>query len=104
MGLRRILDLPYDSHSNLLPILSDSLPLFDLICRHSVNFLQKCVSSDSLVVNFISYQAYFVDVLSHRWDETSYFGVNDITSHYLILFILIITSSCAGIITLSMMN
>ena len=54
-GLRRIWGLPYDSHSNLLPLLSDSLPIFDLICLRSVNFLQKCVSSDSSVVNFISF-------------------------------------------------
>ena len=53
-GLRRIWGLPYDSHSNLLPLLSDSLPIFDLICVRLVNFLQKCVSSDSTVVNFIS--------------------------------------------------
>ena len=58
-GLRRIWHLPYDSHSNLLPILSDSLPIFDLICRRSVNFLQKCLSSDSLVVNFISFHGIF---------------------------------------------
>ena len=41
MGLRRIRRLPYDSHSNLLQILSDSLPLFDLICRRSINFFAK---------------------------------------------------------------
>ena len=58
-GLRRICGLSYDSHSNLLPILSDSLPLFDLICHRSVNFLQNCVSSDSLVVNFISFHGIF---------------------------------------------
>ena len=53
-GLRRIWGLPYDSHSNLLPLLIDSLPIFDLICLRWVNFLQKCVSRDSSVVNFIS--------------------------------------------------
>ena len=31
MGIRWIWGLTYDSHSNLLPILSDSLPIFDLI-------------------------------------------------------------------------
>ena len=41
--LRRIWDLPYDSHSNVLLLLSDSLPIFDLICLRWVNFLQKCV-------------------------------------------------------------
>ena len=51
--LRMIWSLPYDSHSNLLPILSDSLPIFDLICSNLVIFLQTCVSSHSLVVNLI---------------------------------------------------
>ena len=59
MGLRRIWGLPYDSHSNLLPLLSDSLPIFDLIYLRWVNFLQKCVSHDSSVVNFISFLGIF---------------------------------------------
>ena len=60
-GLRRIWGLPYDndSHSNLLQLLSDSLPIFDLICLRWVNFLEKCVSSDSSVVNFISLHGIF---------------------------------------------
>ena len=58
-GLRRILGLPYDSHSNLLPLLNDSLPIFYLTCLRSVNFLQKCASSDSSVVNFISFHGIF---------------------------------------------
>ena len=70
-GLREIWGLPYDSHSNLLQILSHSLPLFDLICRSSFNILQN-VQSESLVVNFISYHGIFLGVLSHRSDETPY--------------------------------
>ena len=51
---------------------SDSLPIFDLICLLAVNFLQKCVSSDS------DFTAYFMDVLSHRLGVTPYFVVNGI--------------------------
>ena len=58
-GLRRIWCLPYDDHSNLLSLLSDCLPIFDLICLRSVNFLQKFVSSDSSFVNFISFYGIF---------------------------------------------
>ena len=54
-GLRSIWGLPYDSDSNLLPLLGNSLVMFDLICLCLVNFLQRCVSSDSSVVNFISF-------------------------------------------------
>ena len=102
-GFKKELGLPYDRHSNLLIILSDSLPRFDLICHSSVNFLSNCVSSDSLVVNFMSFHGTFLDGLSHQWDETSYIVVSGITFKYLILFILIITSLCADIIILSMM-
>ena len=65
-GFKKDLDLPYDSYSNLLLILSDSLLIFDLICHHLVNFLQKCVSSDSLVVHFISFHGIFLDGLSSQ--------------------------------------
>ena len=56
---KRDLGLPYDSHSNLLLLLSDSLPICDLICLRWVNFLQKCVSSDSSVANCISLHGIF---------------------------------------------
>ena len=35
------------------------LPIFYLICLCSLHFLQKCVSSDSSVVNFISFHGIF---------------------------------------------
>ena len=45
--LRRIWGLPYDSHSNMLLILSDSLPLFDLICHR---LAVMAVSVEALVI------------------------------------------------------
>jgi hypothetical protein len=43
-GLRRIWDLPYDTHNNLLPVLSNSIPVMDAICCWSVNFINNCLA------------------------------------------------------------
>ena len=37
--LRRDLDLPYIAHCYLLPLLTDTLPAFDEICRRSARFI-----------------------------------------------------------------
>ena len=42
-GLRRCLDLPYDSHSFLLPGLADTLPMFYEISKRFVRFVYKCL-------------------------------------------------------------
>ena len=54
-ALRRILQLPYKCHSYLLPILSDSLPIFDDICKRSMRFIANCVASPSHLVKSISW-------------------------------------------------
>ena len=75
-GLRRIWSLPYDSHSNLLPLLSDSLPIF--ICLRSVNFCKSVYQMMHQLFILYHFTAYFMDVLSHRFGVTSYFVVNGI--------------------------
>jgi len=32
-GLRRVLDLPCATHNHILPLLSNSLPIYDEICK-----------------------------------------------------------------------
>ena len=46
-GLSRCLDVPYYSHSFLLPGLTDTLPLFHEISKRSIRFLYKCMLSPS---------------------------------------------------------
>ena len=58
-GLRRVWDLPYDTHNNLLPVLSDSIPTMDEICCRSVNFINNCLASDSHIVQSIAYRSIF---------------------------------------------
>jgi hypothetical protein len=59
-ALRRVLDLPYNSHSFLLPLLSDTLPIYDEICKRSARFIMSCLFSNSSLVRSIAW--YGIDV------------------------------------------
>jgi len=54
-ALRRVLNLPYKTHNYLLPILSNSLPLFIEICKRSAHFIFSCINSRSSLVRFIAW-------------------------------------------------
>jgi len=53
-SIRKIWELPYRTHSYLLPLLCRSLSIFDHFCMRSLNFVQRCLAHDSDVVKFIS--------------------------------------------------
>ena len=53
-SLRRVWNLPYMSHSYLLPILSQCLPIFDEICRRSSNFIYSCLNNESNLVRSVA--------------------------------------------------
>ena len=53
-GLRMVWKLPYCTHSYLLPLISQCLPVYDEICRRSLNFLRSCVNHKSAVVRFVA--------------------------------------------------
>jgi hypothetical protein len=53
-SLRRIRRLPHNTHSYLLSILSQCLPLFDEICRRSLKFIDACLSSESNLVRAVA--------------------------------------------------
>jgi len=50
---RQCLDIPYYSHSFLLPGLTDTLPLFHEISKRSICFLYKCMHSPSSLVHSV---------------------------------------------------
>jgi len=51
MAVRRVLNIPYDTHSNLIPLsVSNTLPFFDEICKRSPRFLLSCIQSESSFV------------------------------------------------------
>jgi len=51
-ALRRILQLPYNSHSYLLPSLSDTLPVYDEICKRSMKFIATTLVAYLLICWF----------------------------------------------------
>ena len=53
-GLRRARSLPYNTHSECLPILCDSLSVFDVLCKRSLSFMHTCITSDCHIVKNIS--------------------------------------------------
>jgi len=46
--------LPYAPHSHLLPLLSNSLPIFNEICRRSAKFILSCLCSWSALVRTVA--------------------------------------------------
>jgi hypothetical protein len=56
-ALRRVLNLPYNTHSHLLPILADTIPIFDEICKRSAHFITSCLSSPSRLVRSVSWHS-----------------------------------------------
>ena len=58
-GLRRVWNLPNDTHSSILPPLCDSLPVLDELYRRTASFINNCVCSDSNTVNFVARHGVF---------------------------------------------
>jgi hypothetical protein len=59
-GLRRVWDIPYRTHCNILPLLCNDLPLYDEICKRTANFLNSCLTSDcELVKRLVHRGIYF---------------------------------------------
>jgi len=46
--------LPYAAYSHLLPLLSNSFPIFNEICRRSAKFVLSCLCSGSALVRTVA--------------------------------------------------
>ena len=55
-ALRRVLNLPYNTHSHLLPILADTIPIFNEICKPSARFI-SCLFSPSRYVQSVAWHS-----------------------------------------------
>jgi hypothetical protein len=53
-GIRRIWQLPNTTHSALIPELSDTLPLLDMFYMRMLNFVYRCLRSESALINFMA--------------------------------------------------
>jgi len=58
--LRRVWDLPFQTHSRLIAPICDLLPIRDELLLRCVNFINKCMSSENSVVRAISYHGVFL--------------------------------------------
>jgi hypothetical protein len=56
----RINDLPYDTPNNLLPELSNCIPIMDELCCRSVNFINNCRASESHIIRSSALRIVFV--------------------------------------------
>ena len=58
--MRRVWGLPVNCRSAVVQILSDVLPLFDIICKRAVMFARNYLNSSSDVVRYVAnYGVYF---------------------------------------------
>ena len=57
--MRRILGLPPGTHNFLLPLLSDTLPVFDEVCKRSARFILACLFSQSPLVRSVARHGVF---------------------------------------------
>jgi len=51
-ALRRVWNLPFNTHSYFSFELSNILPVFDSVCKRVMSFISKCVNSDCDLVSF----------------------------------------------------
>jgi hypothetical protein len=54
-ALRRLLGLPFNAHSFLLSALTNTLPVFDEICKRSARFIVSCLFSRSQLVRSVAW-------------------------------------------------
>ena len=53
-GVRSVWNLPQSTHCYLLPLICNCLPVFDEICRRSINFARDCISHESNLIRQIA--------------------------------------------------
>jgi hypothetical protein len=58
--LRRALNLPHYAHSYTLPLLSDTLPVYTDICKHSARFICSCLFRANSRARFIARHSVYV--------------------------------------------
>jgi hypothetical protein len=59
-GCRRVWNLPRDTHCHLLPLLNNCLPVFDEICKRSLNFIRSCMQHESSLIRFLTYNSIYI--------------------------------------------
>jgi len=52
--LRKVWDLPYNTHCFLLSFLEQCLPILDEVCRRSSNFIHSCIVHKSILIRSVA--------------------------------------------------
>jgi len=55
--LRRVINVPYNCQSCFLPLLSDTIPIFDELCKRSFRFILFCVFRGPNLVRAVAHHA-----------------------------------------------
>jgi len=63
-ALRRVWNLPLNTHSYFLFELSHALPVYDAVCKRVLSFISKCVNSDCDLVSFSARHAVLYGCMS----------------------------------------
>ena len=54
-GVRSVWNLPQTTHCYLLPLICKCLPVFDEICRRSINFARDCIAHESGIIKQVAF-------------------------------------------------
>ena len=64
--IRRVWGLPYNTHCDILPVLCDALPVFEVLCKRVLSFLLTCINSDCNIVSLcLDMQSFMVVCCRH---------------------------------------
>jgi len=54
-SVRRVLNLPLQTHCYLLPLLCRCLPVFDEVCGRAMNFVRSCLHHECSIVSSVAW-------------------------------------------------
>ena len=58
-GVRRVWDLPADTHCELLPVICDIISFLDVAFCRTTHFINCCLNSSSEIVNYVARHGVF---------------------------------------------
>jgi len=96
-SIRRVLNLPLQTHCYLLPLLCQCLPVYDKICGRTMNFVRSCLYHQSSVVKSVAWYS----VLRGRYSSHTgrmYYSACNVINVLLMTFYHVTRSSISYVI------
>ena len=72
-GLRRLWDLPFQTHSRFIVTICELVPIREVLLFYCVSLAVKCMSSDNSVVRTVSQQSVFFRHILSAIDADAFF-------------------------------